>query len=180
MPVQTEIAIIKKYANRRLYNTQTSVYITLDDLYQMVKNNEDFQVVDAKTGNDITRQVLTQIIFDEENSGKALMPIQFLRQLIQFYDDSLQSVVPQYLEMSMDMFSQKQEDMRKRSKDMFQAFNPMNAMTDLDEIQRQNLDLIQKSFNMLNPFSYSGSDINQTDKEKRIAELEKELAELKK
>ncbi|NOX96331.1 MAG: polyhydroxyalkanoate synthesis repressor PhaR, partial [Alphaproteobacteria bacterium] len=96
-----EPTIIKKYANRRLYNTATSSYVTLDYLAEMVKNGEDFVVYDAKSGEDITHSVLTQIIFEEESKGQNLLPIQFLRQLIKFYGDSLQSFVPSYLEMSM-------------------------------------------------------------------------------
>ena len=106
--------VIKKYANRRLYNTATSAYVTLDHLSQMVKDKTDFVVYDAKTGEDITRSVLTQIIFEEESKGgQTLLPIPFLRQLISFYGDSLQGVVPQYLEMSMSQFARNQEQMRE-------------------------------------------------------------------
>jgi polyhydroxyalkanoate synthesis repressor PhaR len=102
--------VIKKYANRRLYNTATSAYVTLDHLATMVKEKTDFVVYDAKTGDDITRSVLTQIIFEEESKGgQTLLPIPFLRQLISFYGDSLQGVVPQYLEMSMATFARNQE-----------------------------------------------------------------------
>ena len=105
--------VIKKYANRRLYNTATSAYVTLEHLSQMVKDKTDFVVYDAKTGDEITRSVLTQIIFEEESKGgQTLLPIPFLRQLISFYGDSLQGVVPQYLEMSMSQFARNQEQMR--------------------------------------------------------------------
>ncbi len=110
---------IKKYANRRLYNTATSSYVTLDHLCEMVKENVEFVVYDAKTGEDITRSVLTQIIFEEENKGQSMMPIRFLRQLIRFYGDSLQSFVPSYLEVSMETFSRNQEEMRKRITDVW-------------------------------------------------------------
>src|SRR5476651_237871 len=93
---------IKKYANRRLYNTGTSTYVTLEDLAVMVKEGEDFVVFDAKTGEEITRSVLTQIIFEQENKGQNLLPITFLRQLIRFYGDSMQMLVPQYLDFSLD------------------------------------------------------------------------------
>ena len=106
--------IIKKYANRRLYYTQTSSYVTLEHLCEMVKEGVEFEVRDARTGEDITRTVLAQIIFDEENKGQHLLPIQFLRQLIRFYGDSLQTFVPSYLELSMENFTKNQEDMRKR------------------------------------------------------------------
>jgi polyhydroxyalkanoate synthesis repressor PhaR len=116
--------VIKKYANRRLYNTATSAYVTLDHLATMVKEKTDFVVYDAKTGDDITRSVLTQIIFEEESKGgQTLLPIPFLRQLISFYGDSLQGVVPQYLEMSMAQFARNQEQMRKYLQNAF-GFNP--------------------------------------------------------
>src|SRR6266436_3312264 len=101
-PMPAEPVTIKKYANRRLYNTGTSTYVTLEDLGAMVKAGEDFVVFDAKSNDDITRQVLTQIIFEQENKGQNLLPIQFLRQLIRFYGDSIQSLVPSFLEFSLD------------------------------------------------------------------------------
>ena len=108
-----ERVVIKKYANRRLYNTASSSYVTLEHLSEMVKKHVDFVVYDAKTNDDITRSVLTQIIFEEENHGEQnLLPIQFLRQLIRFYGDSMQSLVPSYLELSLDSFTQQQERMR--------------------------------------------------------------------
>jgi polyhydroxyalkanoate synthesis repressor PhaR len=119
--------VIKKYANRRLYNTATSAYVTLDHLSQMVKDKTDFVVYDAKTGEEITRSVLTQIIFEEESKGgQTLPPIPFLRQLISFYGDSLQGVVPQYLEMSMTQFARNQEQMRRYLQNAF-GFNPSSS-----------------------------------------------------
>src|SRR5690348_17970843 len=116
--------VIKKYANRRLYSTATSAYVTLDHLSRMVKEKTDFVVYDAKSGEGITRSVLTQIIFEEESKGgQTLLPIPFLRQLISFYGDSLQGVVPQYLEMSMAQFARNQEQMRKYLQNAF-GFNP--------------------------------------------------------
>src|SRR5579864_4615802 len=106
--------IIKKYANRRLYNTGTSSYITLEQLCEMVKEGVEFEVRDARTDEDITRQVLAQIIFEEENKGQHLLPIQFLRQLIRFYGDSLQAFIPSYLEISMDSFTKNQQEMREK------------------------------------------------------------------
>src|SRR6201994_842966 len=106
--------IIKKYANRRLYNTKTSTYVTLDHLAAMVKEGVEFEVRDARTGEEITRSVLTQIIFEEEAKGQSLLPVKFLRQLIRFYGDSLQSFVPGYLDMSMEGFTKNQEQMRSR------------------------------------------------------------------
>src|ERR1700743_2485290 len=112
-----ERVVIKKYANRRLYNTASSSYVTLEHLSEMVKKGVDFVVYDAKTNEDITRPVLTQIIFEEESRGQNLLPIQFLRQLIRFYGDSMQALVPSYLELSLDSFTQQQERMRKQFAD---------------------------------------------------------------
>src|SRR6201994_4553594 len=112
-----ERVVIKKYANRRLYNTASSSYVTLEHLSDMVKKGVDFVVYDAKTNEDITRSVLTQIIFEEESRGQNLLPIQFLRQLIRFYGDSMQALVPSYLELSLDAFTQQQERMRKQFAD---------------------------------------------------------------
>ncbi len=112
---EKEPVIIKKYANRRLYNTGTSTYVTLEDLASMVKIGEDFIVYDAKTGEDITRSVLTQIIFEQENKeGQNLLPIAFLRQLIRFYGDSMQMLVPRYLEVSIDSLTREQEKFRQQ------------------------------------------------------------------
>src|SRR3954447_3294156 len=124
---------IKKYANRRLYNTGTSTYVTLEDLATMVKSGEDFAVEDAKSGEDITRSVLAQIIFEQENKeGQNLLPINFLRQLIRFYGDSMQMLVPRYLEVSIDSFTREQEKFRQQLTQAFgsapfgaQAFGPM-------------------------------------------------------
>ncbi|HXZ67947.1 MAG TPA: polyhydroxyalkanoate synthesis repressor PhaR [Alphaproteobacteria bacterium] len=142
---------IKKYANRRLYNTATSSYVTLDHLCDMVKDNVEFVVYDAKTGEDITRSVLTQIIFEEENKGQSMMPIRFLRQLIRFYGDSLQSFVPSYLEVSMETFARNQEDMRKRITDAWGGAQSQ-ALKDWEGQARQNMALFQQAFRMFTPF----------------------------
>lgn len=144
--------VIKKYANRRLYNTATSSYVTLDFLAEMVKEGEDFVVFDAKSGEDITRSVLTQIIFEEESKGQNLLPIQFLRQLIQFYGDSLQSFVPTYLEMSMDAFSKNQDEMRTR---MQSAFGGAPGFTMFEESVRKNMELYEQAMKMFSPLSQS-------------------------
>jgi polyhydroxyalkanoate synthesis repressor PhaR len=141
--------VIKKYANRRLYNTATSAYVTLDHLSQMVKDKTDFVVYDAKTGDDITRSVLTQIIFEEENKGgQTLLPIPFLRQLISFYGDSLQGVVPQYLEMSMTQFARNQEQMRRYMQNAF-GFNPFQQF---ESMGRQNMAMFEEAMRMFTPF----------------------------
>ena len=141
---------IKKYANRRLYNTATSSYVTLDHLCQMVKDNQDFVVFDAKTGDDITRSVLTQIIFEEESKGQSLLPISFLRQLISFYGDSLQSLLPGYLEMSMSSFNRNQEQMRTY---LAEAFGEMFPFKRFEEMGRQNTAMFQRAISMFNPFA---------------------------
>jgi polyhydroxyalkanoate synthesis repressor PhaR len=141
--------VIKKYANRRLYNTATSAYVTLDHLSQMVKDKTDFVVYDAKTGEDITRSVLTQIIFEEESKGgQTLLPIPFLRQLISFYGDSLQGVVPQYLEMSMTQFARNQEQMRHYLQNAF-GFNPFQQF---ESMGKQNMAMFEQAMRMFNPF----------------------------
>jgi polyhydroxyalkanoate synthesis repressor PhaR len=116
---ESEPVVIKKYANRRLYNTETSSYITLDLLSQMTREGREFVVVDAKTGEDITHNVLTQIIMEEEQRGKNMLPVNFLRQLISMYGDSMQSMVPQYLESSMDAFRKNQQQFQEAMKGAF-------------------------------------------------------------
>lgn len=122
-----DVVIIKKYANRRLYDTESSTYITLERLAEMVRQKRDFQVVDAKTGEDITRSVLTQIIMDEEARGTTMLPVNFLRQLISMYGDQMQSVVPQYLEASLDQLSRNQSQLRETMAGAFAA-NPFAEM----------------------------------------------------
>ena len=141
---------IKKYANRRLYNTRTSSYVTLEHLCKMVKQGIEFLVEDAKSGNDITRSVLTQIIFEEESKGQNLLPINFLRQLIGFYGDSLQTLVPGYLDMSMESFSRNQVQMRKYLTD---AFGDVFSFRPLEELGRQNLAMLQQAVNLFNLFA---------------------------
>lgn len=141
--------VIKKYANRRLYNTATSSYVTLDDLCLMVKEDTDFVVFDAKSGEDITRSVLTQIIVEEEAKGQNLLPIGFLRQLIGFYGDSLQGVVPKYLEQSMHSFSENQEKMRGYLEDAFDGAFPFNSM---EEMSKRNMAFLEEALSVFNPF----------------------------
>jgi polyhydroxyalkanoate synthesis repressor PhaR len=142
---------IKKYANRRLYNTATSSYVTLDHLCQMVKEGTEFVVHDAKTGEDITRSVLTQIIVEEEAKGQNLLPVSFLRQLISFYGDNLQALVPRYLDYSMGAFARNQEQMRRYMQDAFGGFFPFGQQ--LEEMGKQNLALFQNAMKtMFSPF----------------------------
>jgi polyhydroxyalkanoate synthesis repressor PhaR len=141
---------IKKYANRRLYNTGTSTYVTLEDLAVMVKQGDDFVVFDAKTGDDITRSVLAQIIFEQENKeGQSLLPIAFLRQLIRFYGDSMQMLVPRYLEQSIDTFTREQGKFREQ---MAQAFG-VSGFGPLEDQVRRNMEMFEKTFAMFAPFA---------------------------
>jgi polyhydroxyalkanoate synthesis repressor PhaR len=145
--------VIKKYANRRLYNTQTSSYVTLDHLCEMVKEGVEFEVRDARTGEDITRQVLAQIIFEEENKGQHLLPIQFLRQLIRFYGDSLQAFVPSYLEMSMESFAKNQQEMREK---FAEAMGGKLGFKDFQDMTRQNIQMFERAMKMFSPFAAAG------------------------
>lgn len=140
---------IKKYANRRLYNTATSSYVTLDHLCQMVKENTDFVVYDAKTGEDITRSVLTQIIVEEESKGQNLLPISFLRQLIGFYGDSLGGLVPRYLEHSMQSFARNEEQMRALMQNALGGMFPLNQF---EEMNKQNMAFFENAMKMFSPF----------------------------
>lgn len=142
------VAVVKKYANRRLYNTASSSYVTLDDLSKMVRDGEDFVVYDAKTGEDLTRSILTQIILEEDGKGRNLLPTSFLRQLIRFYDDSLRAFLPRYLEMSMENFSSNQEQIRHYIEGTFGRFFPINQFEDM---ARQNIALFQQAATMFNP-----------------------------
>jgi polyhydroxyalkanoate synthesis repressor PhaR len=150
MAKSDEPVTIKKYANRRLYNTGTSTYVTLEDLASMVKSGEDFVVYDAKTGEDITRSVLTQIIFEQENKEGAqnLLPIAFLRQLIRFYGDSMQMMVPRYLEVSLDSLTREQEKFRSQ---ITQAFG-VTPFGSLEEQARRNMEMFERAFTMFTPF----------------------------
>jgi polyhydroxyalkanoate synthesis repressor PhaR len=180
-----EPVTIKKYANRRLYNTGTSTYVTLEDLAAMVKTGEDFVVYDAKTGEDITRSVLAQIIFEQENKeGQNLLPIAFLRQLIRFYGDSMQMLVPRYLEVSIESLTREQEKFRNQ---MAQAFggSPFGA---LEETVRRNMEMFERAFAMFTPFARreSGGSGTAPEPEKpagksggEIDDLKRELDEMR-
>ena len=155
MAKDQEPTTIKKYANRRLYNTGTSTYVTLEDLAVMVKTGEDFVVFDAKSGDDITRSVLTQIIFEQENKGHNLLPITFLRQLIRFYGDSMQNLVPTYLDFSIDSLTRDQDKLRSQ---MANAFGP-SAFTAIEETVRRNTEMFEQAMRMFLPFSGGRGDL---------------------
>jgi polyhydroxyalkanoate synthesis repressor PhaR len=147
-PNSSDVTTIKKYANRRLYNTATSSYVTLGHLCQMVKDGEDFVVYDAKTGENITRSVLTQIIVEEESKGQNLLPIGFLRQLIGFYGDSLQMVVPRYLDHVMSAFSENQDRTRSH---MQNALGELFPFGQFEELNKQNMAMFENALSMFNP-----------------------------
>lgn len=148
---KTPPVVVKKYANRRLYNTESSSYVTLDHLASMVKEGRDFVVYDAKTGEDITRQVLTQIIMEEESkTGASLLPIGFLRQLISFYGDNLGALVPRYLEQTMTAFARQQEQMRKAMRTTMQGLFPFAPQ--FEEMGKQNMAMLERAFAMWAPF----------------------------
>src|SRR6267378_3461337 len=144
MAKSPEPVTIKKYANRRLYNTGTSTYVTLEDLAVMVKEGEDFVVFDAKSGEDITRSVLTQIIFEQENKGQNLLPITFLRQLIRFYGNSIQNLIPTYLDFSIDSLVREQEKLRGQ---MSNAFGP-SAFDVIGDQVRRNTEMFEQAMRM--------------------------------
>ncbi len=152
---------IKKYANRRLYNTATSTYVTLEDLAEMVKDGQDFLVFDAKTGEDITRSVLTQIIFEEESKGHNLLPVNFLRQLIGFYGDSMQNVVPSYLEMSLETLTREQDKFRQQVSETWVG-DPLQT---IEQHAKQNMALFEKAMSMFTPFT-TESEPEQTASER--------------
>jgi polyhydroxyalkanoate synthesis repressor PhaR len=184
--------VIKKYANRRLYNTKSSAYVTLEHLADMVKEGADFVVYDAKTGEDITRSVLTQIIFEEESRGQNLLPIQFLRQLIRFYGDNMQAFVPSYLEMSLDSFTRQHERMRGQG-----AMGVPPGIGFLEEQVRQNMVLFNRAMKMFSPFNFTApgevaaeptppdpapakpaADTSLDDLKQRIEEMQAQIAKL--
>lgn len=183
----TDPITIKKYANRRLYNTATSSYVTLDHLADMVKRGQEFNVFDAKSGDDITRSVLTQIIFEEEGKegGQQLLPIQFLRQLIRFYGDSMQSVIPGYLNLSMDSFSRNHERIRDQ---VTSAFGGKNILKEFESITRQNMAMFERAMRMFSPFGAlmnarkdaAGHDAPATNgAEPQASAADEEIADLK-
>ena len=195
MPAKDEPVVIKKYANRRLYNTGTSTYVTLEDLAEMVKKGEDFTVRDAKSGDDITHPVLTQIIFELENrNGQNMLPIPFLRQLIAFYGDQMQMIVPSFLEQSMIAFAKEQERFRDQMKkamgntpiDMMNMSNVAGPMKALEEQTRRNMEMFQNAMRMFTPFPQAGTTGPEPDeappprkptaKNEDLADLKEQIA----
>ncbi|WP_395645269.1 polyhydroxyalkanoate synthesis repressor PhaR [Terricaulis sp.] len=181
-----EPVVIKKYANRRLYNTSTSSYVTLESLSDMVRAGTDFTVEDAKTGEDITRSVLTQIIFEQESRGQSLLPVQFLRRLIRFYGDSMQGFLPPYLEMSMESFTKGQEQMREQ---MARSFGGKTPMAAFEEQAQRNMQLFQQALSMWNPLAAGAmpgmpkaapAAEGDSAKDEQLAELRRQMEAMQK
>jgi len=177
-PAQTpNPVIVKKYAYRRLDNTESSSYITLDNLAEMVRENRDFVVFDAKSGEDITRSVLTQIIVEEEGKGRAMLPTNFLRQLIGFYGDNMQSVVPRYLEQAMSSFAKQQETMRAAMQKTAAAFMPPG----MEDVGRKNMAMMERAMTLFTPFYKEGEpkpDDAVNDYQEEILSLRAEVERL--
>ena len=176
-PAADGIVIIKKYANRRLYNTESSSYITLDHLATMTREGRDFKVVDAKTDEDITHNVLTQIIMEEESRGETMMPVNFLRQLISMYGDSMQTMVPGYLEASMDSF--------RRNHDQFKsAVEGAFANSPFADLAKRNLEMFDVATQAMKPAAAAtagataGAPTSAASQDDEIAALRSELAKL--
>jgi polyhydroxyalkanoate synthesis repressor PhaR len=176
--------VVKKYANRRLYNTETSSYITLDTLAELIREGRDFVVYDAKTGDDLTRSVLTQIIVEEEGKGRNLLPTTFLRQLIGFYGDQMQSLVPRFLEQSMTAFAEQQEQIRAAMQKTMGNLFPFGNVA-IEEMSRQNLAMVERAMSLFTPFYRPGGAGPKTAGQEPqpapqiIAELEAEIARLR-
>ncbi len=176
--------VVKKYANRRLYNTETSSYITLDSLAALIREGRDFVVYDAKTGDDLTRSVLTQIIVEEEGKGTNLLPTTFLRQLIGFYGDQMQSLVPRFLEQSMDAFAAQQEQIRAAMQKTMGNLFPFGNVA-IEEMSRQNLAMVERAMSLFTPFYRPGgagpkaAGQEPQPEPQPNAELEAEIARLR-
>lgn len=158
---QRESVVIKKYANRRLYNTETSTYVTLDDLAEMVRSDRDFVVYDAKSGDDLTHSVLTQIIVDQESRGQNMLPVPFLRQLIRFYGDSISRMVPTYLQFSLEALVREQERYRSQ---FANSFGPTAAIEAYQEQARRNMAIFEQAMTLWSPFSGQSAE-GEADKD---------------
>ncbi len=162
--------VIKKYANRRLYDTGRSSYVTLDDLCEMVQEDHDFVVIDAKSGDDITRSVLTQIIADQESTDETLLPTNFMRTLISFYGNSAKAMLPSYLEQSMNMFEQNQERFKEQIAKSFEGIPNMENIfpqaKNMEEIARKNMEIYQNAIKMMPPFNMAYMSDDESDSKK--------------
>ena len=179
MPSNDRPITIKKYANRRLYNTGSSTYVTLEDLAVMVKNGDEFVVLDAKSGEDITRSVLGQIIFDQEGKeGQNLLPVAFLRQLIQLYGDSMQAMVPSYLEHSMNSLAKEQDKFREQIEKAFGGI----GVTSIEDQVKRNMEMFQNAMGAFMPFAGSGArtppEANASSSAQDLKALKEQLAQM--
>ena len=172
----TPPVVVKKYANRRLYNTESSSYVTLEDLALMVRNGRHFVVYDAKSGEDITRSVLTQIIVEEEAKGRNLLPTSFLRQIIGFYGDSMQSLVPRYLETVMGAFSRQHDQVRRTVEQTMGGFMPFGG---LEEVGKQNMAMMERAMSLFAPFRAVGETPEANPEAARMAALQAEVEALR-
>jgi polyhydroxyalkanoate synthesis repressor PhaR len=172
--------VVKKYANRRLYNTESSSYITLDNLADMVRQGRDFVVYDAKTGEDITRGVLTQIIVEEEGKGHNLLPTTFLRHLIGFYGDQMQNVVPRFLDQAMGALAQQQEQVRTTMQKTMGSIGTMFPFGNMEEVSRQNMAMVERAMSLFTPF-YRGTaaEPGQSTQAQEVADLRAEVENLR-
>jgi len=170
--------VVKKYANRRLYNTESSSYVTLEDLAAMIRAGRDFVVYDAKSGDDITRSVLTQIIVEEEAKGKNLLPESFLRQMIGFYGNNMGQLVPGYLEFAMSGFAKQQEQWRSSMQQAIGGFKPFDMPFDLTELGQRNVAMMDRAMSLFTPFQ--GRPVNEVDTLRAENEaLKAEIAKLR-
>lgn len=169
----TDTVIIKKYANRRLYNTRSSSYITLDHLAKMTREGIDFKVLDAKTGADITHQILTQIIMEEEASGEQILPVNFLRQLISMYGNSMQSLLPHYLEASMDNFRANQAKLHK-------AFEESLGNNPLARLAQQNMEMFKAAASAFMPGTEKPKEPEPVNDRDELSTLREQMAEMQK
>ncbi len=175
---EAQPVVVKKYANRRLYNTESSSYVTLEDLAAMIRAGRDFVVYDAKSGDDITRSVLTQIIVEEESKGKNLLPESFLRQMIGFYGNNMGQLVPGYLEFAMTGFAKQQEQWRASMQQAIGGFKPFDIPFDLTELGQRNVAMMERAMSLFTPFQ--GRPVNEVDTLRAENEaLKAELAKLR-
>lgn len=178
MTTPADTLVIKKYANRRLYNTETSTYITLHDLAALIREGRNVEVVDAKSGEDLTRPTLAQIILEEDAKGAALLPTGFLKTIIGFYDNSMQTLLPHYLDMVMDTFKQNQTRIQNETNAALGNFSPFVQLEAMRDIQRKQLEQMQQVMGLFNPFLKP--PVTEDPKDARIKELEAELAKVRK
>ena len=172
--------VVKKYANRRLYNTESSSYITLDNLAEMVRQGRDFVVYDAKTGEDITRGVLTQIIVEEEGKGHNLLPTTFLRHLIGFYGDQMQTVVPRFLDQAMGALAQQQEQVRTAMQKTMGSIGTMFPFGNMEEVSRQNMAMVERAMSLFTPFYRGGAaEPGPSTQAQEVADLRAEVENLR-